>query len=349
MTNQKTNQQVAYYIVALDAGMGALKVYGEKGGIELPAQIAVDDGHGIGIGLTGIKTKKPPMRVMAKGRGYYVGLHAHDFGREIENMTFEKLTGTPDMQALVYGALTQYQLTHGAFGETPIRMVIGLPNQMLTDGPEKIQKLRATIANWLIGAHEWQVDGAEHTAVIESISITSQSVGAYYDWLLDDKGKVAYHSNGRSKAMAEETGILSIGFNTGEAAVIRNNVLIQNMTKGKKVGVRRLLEIFMASQGRNLYTRGELDARIRESGVAVMQEAFPIWWGEVNDFIGEAWQDRHGRFSRIVLVGGGSLLLADYLKVKFDGCTIHTPPNPVQSISHGLYKLLLNQDKKKSE
>jgi len=105
----------------------------------------------------------------------------------------------------------------------------------------------------------------------------------------------------------------------------------------------------MASQGRNHYTRGELDARIRESGVAVKQEACPLWWGEVNDFIGEAWQDRHGRFSRIVLVGGGSLLLADYLKVKFDGCTIHTPPNPVQSISHGLYKLLLNQDKKKSE
>lgn len=347
MSNQKGTQP-NYHLLALDAGMGALKLSGAKGGIELPAQISTDDGAGLSINLIGVKTKKRPMRIITKGRSYYVGLNAHEFGREIENMTFERLTGTPDMQALVYGALTQYQAAYGEFGDTPIRLVIGLPNQMLSDGLEKSQKLRATIANWLVCRHEWQVDGAVPTAVIESISITSQSVGAYYDWLLDDKGKVAYHSNGRTKVIAEETGVLSIGFNTAEAAVIKNNNLVPNMTKGKKVGVRRLIEIFRESQGRNLYTRGELDALIREGGVGVMKEAFPIWWGEVDDFIGEAWRDRHERFSRIVLVGGGSLLLAEHLKNRFDGCTIYTPPDAVQSISNGLYKLLLNQDKKKS-
>jgi len=348
MSNPKPTQDPpAYWLLALDAGAGAIKLAGQSGSIELPAQISSDERAGISMALAGVKTKKAPMRITAKGRSYYVGLYAHDFGPEIENMTFEKLTGTPDMQAEVYGAFTQYQLAYGFFGDVPLRLLIGLPNQMLSEGDEKSKKLKATICSWLIGDHAWRVDGVDYTATVESVSLTSQSVGAYYDWFLNDKGGVVQRGNGRSSAANEETLILSIGWNTAEAAMIRGNTLVPQYTKGKKVGARRLAEIFMASQGNNFYTRGELDAIIRDGGVSMMKEAIPLWWGEVNDFITEVWRDRHKRVSRIILVGGGSILLSDYLRVKFEDSNVHIPSNPVKSISHGLFKLLLNQDKKK--
>jgi len=314
MSNPKIIQDPpAYWLLGLDAGAGAIKLAGQYGSIELPAQISSGERAGISMALTGIKTKKAPMRITTKGRSYYVGVYAHDYGPEIENMTFEKLTGTPDMQAEVYGAFTQYQLAYGLFGDVPLRLLIGLPNQMLSEEDEKIKKLKAAICSWMIGDHAWRVDGVDYAATVESVLLTSQSVGAYYDWLLNDKGSVV-HKIGKN----EESGVLSIGWNTAEVAVNRGNILVPQYTQGRKVGARRLVEIFMASQGNKLYTRGELDAIIREGGVSMMKEALPLWWGEVNDFVTEVWRDRQKRFSRIILVGGGSILLSDYLRMKFE-------------------------------
>jgi glutathione peroxidase-family protein len=66
----------------------------------------------------------------------------------------------------------------------------------------------------------------------------------------------------------------------------------------------------------------------------------PVWAREVNGEIEKRWGMAFKRFSRVIVVGGGALLLNEYLTHQFNGKAV-LPDNPVLSIARGLYKLLL--------
>jgi hypothetical protein len=53
--------------LGLDLGMGACKVYGPAGGIQLPSHVSVADGRVVS-GLAGMKSATPPARVVVDGR-----------------------------------------------------------------------------------------------------------------------------------------------------------------------------------------------------------------------------------------------------------------------------------------
>ena len=54
------------------------------------------------------------------------------------------------------------------------------------------------------------------------------------------------------------------------------------------------------------------------------------------------WGQQWRRFERIIVVGGGALLLGDYLMGRFGGKT-HLPDQPVLATARGLYKQALAQ------
>jgi hypothetical protein len=62
----------------------------------------------------------------------------------------------------------------------------------------------------------------------------------------------------------------------------------------------------------------------------------------VGRVIGDQWENQWKRFSVVLAVGGGTLLLRNSLIYRF-GAKIHIPEDPVQSIAHGLYKMALFQ------
>ena len=138
-----------------------------------------------------------------------------------------------------------------------------------------------------------------------------------------------------------EIGILSIGMNTVELLVVREGVLVQRFTGGDTVGVRRLLELTDAA---GHYSLAERDASLR-AGTLKVDTALPIWESEVLGFIERQWGNNSQRFTRVVLVGGGVLLLRDTLLRRFKD-RAYIPDDPIMSTARGLYKYALSQAKR---
>jgi hypothetical protein len=93
--------------LAFDAGFGAIKVYGKRGGLVLHSAVATNGTRTLGK-LTGLKAAKRPLHVENARGSFYVGQGAHNFGRPVQNLDFDRLTGSPEMLALFHGAISQY-------------------------------------------------------------------------------------------------------------------------------------------------------------------------------------------------------------------------------------------------
>jgi hypothetical protein len=58
--------------------------------------------------LVGLRATQRPLHIENARGAFYVGHGAHGFGRPVQNLDFDRLTGSPEMLALFHGALTQY-------------------------------------------------------------------------------------------------------------------------------------------------------------------------------------------------------------------------------------------------
>jgi hypothetical protein len=315
-------------VVALDPGFGFVKVYTEKGGCVLQSSVAVPTGPRIGR-MAGLRAAKPPLEVTTANGVFYVGEGAHDWGTPIENLDFDRLTGSPEMRALLYAALA----LAGVEGETKI--IVGLPLEVASD-PD----VKRGVREFLVGDHSWALDGKSFALRITQLILTGQPVGALFDYFLDESGQVIKERLGE---FDREIGILNIGKNTVDLLGVRSGEAISRLTRGEKLGVRRLLEL--VNHGK-LYTLSELDERLR-AGQLDISGALPIWQSEVVGFIEAHWGKLTARFARIIAVGGGILLLGNYLSRRFPNLWI--PDEPLLSQARGLYKYALSKERKTAE
>jgi hypothetical protein len=320
----------------LDLGMGANKLHGPSGGLALPSLVAVETGQAVS-NLLGFRQQKPPLRVSFGGAAYFVGPNAHDWGRPVENLSYERMTGVPETRALVCGSFTRYSQQYGPI-TAPVSLVVGLPLEPLT-GPDAQTNIEAARA-WLVGAHRWEADGQSYALHVAEAKITSQPSGAFFDYLLDEDGQIRPE---RKAALSQEIGVISIGHNTVEILALRDRAPVPGMTAGRTSGVRRLLEL-LNQEG--LYTLGELDTRLRANRLDV-RPALPAWASEVNGLIERTWGNRWKRFGQIIVVGGGALLLREQLIERFNG-RVHIPDDPVMAIARGLHKLAVQQAHRRS-
>ena len=190
---------------------------------------------------------------------------------------------------------------------------------------------------WLRGQHRWSADGKEFCVEVADVKLASQVSGGLFDYLLDDQGRFIPE---RKKSFTSEVGIISVGFGTVELLVVRDRVPVQRFTTGTASGVRRLLEIV---NGQRLYSLGEMDILLR-TGQLDLSTALPIWEREVTGVIERQWGNAWRRFSAVLIMGGGAILLKNSLPHRFNGKGF-VPENPVQAIARGLYKMsLLKKD-----
>jgi hypothetical protein len=317
--------------LGIDAGNGAFKIFGRPGGLQVLSQVATDSGQRM-VNTLGLHKQKPPLQVVNGHGAFYVGAEAHDYGRPVENLDVDRFNGTPEMAALLHGSLTRYQEKYGLF-DAPLAVVTGLPNELLAgeDAPKNIENVK----RWIKGTHTWRADGQEYSVQIAEVKVASQATGGLFDYLLNDQG---LYIPERKKALTGEAGIISVGFGTVELMVVRDRTQVQRFTTGAASGVRRLLELV---NGQRLYSLGELDLLLRSNELD-LSTAMPIWEREVGRVIGDQWGNQWKRFSVVLAVGGGTILLRNSLIYRF-GAKIHIPEDPVQSIAHGLYKMALFQ------
>lgn len=324
--------------IGIDLGMGACKLVGPHGGIVLPSHVSIADGRMVGR-LAGMKAAKPPLKITVDGRAFYVGDGAHDFGRPVENMDYDRLNGSPEQRAIVYGALFHYMYkAHIIPQDAPdLCLYVGMPLEPLSGEPDQVQRTVTAVRDWLRGHHEWQVawDGIDipFFAHVTDVKITSQPTGALFDYLLDDDGRFIPE---RKSHVKEEIGIISVGFNTVELLVVQDTRPVNRFTAGTTAGVRRLLELV---NGDGLYSLGELDGRLR-AGTLDVRTAVPVWGREVSGAIEHTWGRHWRRFARVITVGGGAILLNGQLA--FAGKS-YLPDDPVLAIARGLYKMALMQ------
>jgi len=328
-------------LLGFDAGMGALKLYGPAGGLEFVSQVAVSRGKRLGR-MLGLRAAKPPMQVHTANGQFYVGLGAHDWGRPVENLDYDRLTGAPEMRALFYGALTEYAARYPQLSEAPLEIIVGLPLEPLA-GEQGRETVNA-VKRWLTGSHSWTAEQAGETVslavTVEEVKVTSQPVGALFDYLLNDEGRLMA---ARKPALKGEVGIISVGFNTVELLVVRDRTPLEDMSTGDTLGVRRLLEL--ADGGERLYSLGQLDAMLRSGNLDVKQ-ALPVWEREIMGLIERTWGRYWRRFQAVLIVGGGAVLLSRTLPMRFAGKAF-VPDAPVLSIARGLYKLALYRQRRR--
>lgn len=314
-----------------DLGMGANKIWGAEGGTQFYSQAAYVSGGRIQGNVEGLRRQKRPMEVRGDFGHFYVGANAHAFGRPMESLDFDRLTGTPEMRALWYGALTSHQNEFGTF-ERPLRLMVGLPLQMMND--ERALDYQRLVKGWMEGHHEWVADGEPYMVDVEQVRLAPQAVGALFDYAADLGGNLIPE---RRDALLNEVGVISIGFNTTELMVVDQQNYSERFTAGKTVGVRRLLDIIDPT-GR--YSKGELDMKLRSRKLEGMKQGLPTWFVEVNGFIEQTWEKSYERFEKILVVGGGAVLLEGELTKKFRGLA-HVASDPVTAIARGLYKMNL--------
>ena len=82
------------------------------------------------------------------------------------------------------------------------------------------------------------------------------------------------------------------------------------------------------------------------AGQLDIAEALPIWEREVTGVIEKQWGTTWKRFSAVLIVGGGAILLKNTLPYRFNGRAF-VPDEPVLAIARGLYRLTLLQKSRK--
>lgn len=324
----------------LDLGYGNMKLYGPEGGVVLPSHVATAGAAVVGE-MAGMAATAVPLRIGLLGRAYYVGAGAHDWGRPVENLGYDRLTGSPEIRALFCGAFTRYFQAHGPV-DAPATLYVGLPLEPLSGEAAAVRDVVEAARAWLAGVHVWQADGVAYRLEVGQVKITSQPSGALFDYLLDGDGRFVA---GRAGHLSAEVGVISVGFNTVERMVVRDGAVVQRFSAGSTSGVRRLLELL--NDG-GLYSLGELDGLLRTDGIGVdrLQGSLQVWAREVQGEIERTWGNTWKRFEHVIVVGGGAVLLNGRLLPRFAG-KASMPDDPIMAIARGLYKLALLQAKGK--
>ena len=263
--NSKTN-----LMIGADLGMGAIKIYGSQGGLQVLSQVALGTAT-TATSMLGLTNKKAPLDISSSLGRFYVGEDAHDWGRPVENLDYDRLMGAPEMTALLYAGLTGYMQRYGVI-EHAASVMVGLPLETMQGADA--QANADGVRRWLKGEHHWTADGAEYYLSIDDAKCTSQPAAAFFDAILGADGKLI---PARKVFVSAEVGVISIGFNTVELLVVRDKAPVQRFTAGSTVGVRRLLEL--VNKDRH-YTRGELDILLR-AGKLDTAVAMPLWAREV--------------------------------------------------------------------
>lgn len=316
-------------IIGLDLGMGATKIWSASGGSMVLSQVAVPAGRDIQLAALGLRARHKPVLVQNGTGRFLVGEGAHDAGQPIERLDYDRLTGSAEMRALVYGALATLPaeiLAH------PLHLMVGLPLG-LAIGDQARERVAAVKA-WLAGEHHWAADRRELAVTVASVGCVSQAHAAYTDWIVGDSGLQTYRPTS-----SDEIGVISVGFNTIEMLVLRANQPVARFAAGEQIGVRRYLELVNERLGGH-YSLGELDTMLRRGALPrdTPGDLRGKWEAQVAGQIDRAWGESARRFARVIAVGGGVLALQPALERIFSAA-LHVPQDPVMSVARGLYKL----------
>lgn len=312
-------------VVGLDLGFGAFKIYTPDASGIVVSHVAEARVGDAGLSTVGLNID-PTTQVITNHIGrYYVGLGSAKLGRVNSRLDYDRLTGSPEMRALLYASLGKIGPTY----KDTIGLVVGVPIGFVMGEADEVKARVRAAKEWMLAEHRWMDGKKERTATVSSVSILSQAQAAYIDYAFDSTGQPI------DENVDGEIGIVSIGHNTVELLAVSDGEPVRRFMLGEKSGVRRLLETVNTAMGGG-YEIAELDARLR-AGKLNIQNATDSWLEEIAGVMERGFNGASGRFRKVLAVGGGVRFVQPMLKRTF-GARLVVPDDAVMSIARGLHK-----------
>ena len=342
--------------IALDPGFGGFKaaeVQGDEINVKAMPNVVGVGGTDIGmLGLAGVTGRKRrrnlPHKVGFDGLEYLVGNNVVDYTRPIERLDFQRLSNGPELRALTYATL--FDLVDG--GTIDLNIVVGLPVEVL-QGPDARAIVKG-LRGWLLGEHQFTVDGQDAHLNIHALLPMAQPVGTFLEWGLDLRGQWARDT----KDFTLPSGVCDLGFNTLDLFTVKGGEVSARYTRGDTLGMRRaataLVDIVKRQYQRGLSLH-EADGILRKyakpgaillamadsAGGTVdirplVRSSLDVAAGEVSSFIEQAWGNGR-QFAHLLLTGGGCLALGDRLRQQLPHATLLH--DPVTANARGLARL----------
>lgn len=312
-----------------DLGSGAIKLFGSSGGVLYPSHVSQVVGKRFSDVL-GEGGKRADMIELDTGEQYYTGLYAPYEGRELpNNQAADWITDGQSIRASFYAAMTEYMHNYGLL-RSPLCVQAGVPVAMLTDGNAK--ETEQSVSKWLCGLHTWTANGNTYSINIDTVEVRSQALGALIDYAFDDDLAPIME---RRESASGTIGVISIGNRTIELMVLENRNLLASLTSSDDFGVLKLLETINGGSNVGL---GRLDVRLREGTLnGQYKPALKSWAQLVKGHITSKWGNEWRKFSKIILVGGGAVMLKNEILLQFAGKAI-LADDPYMTIACGLRK-----------
>ena len=343
--------------IGLDPGFGALKAacVGQEGALvaTVPSVVGVGDSDLglLSVGNIGVRKRtRQPDRVSFDAGGvrtYLVGENVARCARPVERMDFLRLSDGPELRALFYDVI--FRLLGGEKRRIdsstllPMKLMVGLPVEVMARREQALSTLRS-LREWMVGEHQFTVDGSEVKLDIKSVHVMAQPAGSFFAWGLNDEGQWI-----RSKGDLEApVAICDIGFNTLDLVAFAGGEVIGRFTAGDTVGIRRAAEMvihavrsdygvslslhgadaLLRDKQPRLYTaQGEKDLR------APVRQALDTAAAAVLTFVERQWGGGQ-QFAHLLFTGGGAEALRDDLLRHYPQGVVL--PDPVMANALGL-------------
>lgn len=342
--------------LGVDPGFGGVKLAEVRGdGIgcfRLPAAVGLADrGRKDGLTLAGVvspgRMSERPVEVGFDGVEFLVGPNVDRFTRPVTQMDFERFGESLELRATVYAGL--FSMLNG--GSHRVALAVALPVEVVQDKSEA-QRVERAMRGWLVGDHRFVVgDQDVEVEVVQVRAKIPQPVATWFDWGMDYEGQWV---RGRDALKAPAL-VVDVGFNTLDVLVVEDGAISQRFSGGDTLGMRRAAERLMDvvdhryGVGLELYEANGLVEDFAAGG--------PVWvyvQGEAVDVrrdVGQAVRalgndvlyylernvGRAGASYKVLLTGGGAVVLSKRLLARFEGGMLMT--DPVMANARGLAKL----------
>ncbi|MBN1666411.1 MAG: ParM/StbA family protein [Anaerolineales bacterium] len=274
----------------------------------------------LSLGLSG-RSRRPtkPHTLQWNHTTYLTGAGVERYTRPIkERLDFARLADGPEARAMTYTSLG----TLLGAGQHTVSLLIGLPVALMADRLQARETLK-TLRAWLVGHHQFSLDGQEVELLIEQVRILAQPAGTFFAWGFDDQGQWV-QSKEELNALI---GICDIGFNTVDLFGVQGGEVLRDYTAGDTAGVRRAAELLI--QQVETYqvqlSHHEADAYLQASRPVLscaageidlqmaVSQAIDVAAGQVIALLNERWEQA-GRFRYMLFTGGGALLFKAQLE-----------------------------------
>lgn len=308
-------------IVGIDVGFGFTKAYNGRESIVFKSVI----GEATDIQFhshLGDDASTSNLHITLEGKSYFIGSYA-----ELQSKTPEF---TLDQEALVENFIKILAVTAAGLccdSRQSINMITGLPVEYLRRDSKRLKEM-------ILGTHEitfHKSNGKDETKriTIDDIYIIPQPIGSIFNLIFDDQGKIKDR-----QLAAQKLGVVDIGFKTTDFSIFDRLQYIERSSSTMDTGISKCFAVIAdkLKQESNINLElyrifkfidsGKIKIRGKEYNITnLKKKVYTHAAAAIASDINRMWENDWD-IDSIILSGGGSVELAEYLSSSIKGHVI---------------------------